>query len=113
MIRRPPRSTRTDTLFPYTTLFRSKAEIDHAFHLRLLAQPCADAPRIFSRPAHAEFQRFQASQKHPGAVWVKDGADGGAHHPGAVDKVFFGRSAEGRVWKEWVRRWRSRRATGP
>src|SRR3546814_18646737 len=27
MIRRPPRSTRTDTLFPYTTLFRS-AHID-------------------------------------------------------------------------------------
>src|SRR3546814_9030893 len=26
MIRRPPRSTRTDTLFPYTTLFRSPAE---------------------------------------------------------------------------------------
>src|SRR3546814_17411465 len=31
MIRRPPRSTRTDTLFPYTTLFRSD----------LLAQPAA------------------------------------------------------------------------
>src|SRR3546814_10211391 len=33
MIRRPPRSTRTDTLFPYTTLFRSlrldAVEIDH------------------------------------------------------------------------------------
>src|SRR3546814_9038863 len=31
MIRRPPRSTRTDTLFPYTTLFRSAvdAEGDH------------------------------------------------------------------------------------
>src|SRR3546814_10763488 len=27
MIRRPPRSTRTDTLFPYTTLFRSRAII--------------------------------------------------------------------------------------
>src|SRR3546814_9781839 len=27
MIRRPPRSTRTDTLFPYTTLFRSKAAL--------------------------------------------------------------------------------------
>src|SRR3546814_16755447 len=27
MIRRPPRSTRTDTLFPYTTLFRSFASI--------------------------------------------------------------------------------------
>src|SRR3546814_9031773 len=26
MIRRPPRSTRTDTLFPYTTLFRSPAQ---------------------------------------------------------------------------------------
>src|SRR3546814_8059806 len=28
MIRRPPRSTRTDTLFPYTTLFRSCAHSD-------------------------------------------------------------------------------------
>src|SRR3546814_14396197 len=27
MIRRPPRSTRTDTLFPYTTLFRSRRAI--------------------------------------------------------------------------------------
>src|SRR3546814_5204407 len=27
MIRRPPRSTRTDTLFPYTTLFRSRRRI--------------------------------------------------------------------------------------
>src|SRR3546814_6284801 len=27
MIRRPPRSTRTDTLFPYTTLFRSHSEL--------------------------------------------------------------------------------------
>src|SRR3546814_7137705 len=27
MIRRPPRSTRTDTLFPYTTLFRSKIDV--------------------------------------------------------------------------------------
>src|SRR3546814_13950313 len=33
MIRRPPRSTRTDTLFPYTTLFRSPAP-------RLVAAPC-------------------------------------------------------------------------
>src|SRR3546814_5789807 len=28
MIRRPPRSTRTDTLFPYTTLFRSCPNVD-------------------------------------------------------------------------------------
>src|SRR3546814_10227224 len=30
MIRRPPRSTRTDTLFPYTTLFRSQAKFSPA-----------------------------------------------------------------------------------
>src|SRR3546814_19715085 len=30
MIRRPPRSTRTDTLFPYTTLFRSQSAISKA-----------------------------------------------------------------------------------
>src|SRR3546814_8079503 len=29
MIRRPPRSTRTDTLFPYTTLFRSRLLDEH------------------------------------------------------------------------------------
>src|SRR3546814_8556516 len=29
MNRRPPRSTRTDTLFPYTTLFRSPAQADY------------------------------------------------------------------------------------
>src|SRR3546814_3322643 len=31
MIRRPPRSTRTDTLFPYTTLFRSPTDYNRAF----------------------------------------------------------------------------------
>src|SRR3546814_18918693 len=36
MIRRPPRSTRTDTLFPYTTLFRSV--------IVLLIHPDGDAP---------------------------------------------------------------------
>src|SRR3546814_1943844 len=34
MIRRPPRSTRTDTRFPYTTLFRSfRRAGDHVHHL--------------------------------------------------------------------------------
>src|SRR3546814_15604680 len=37
MIRRPPRSTRTDTLFPYTTLFRSGAfvsiDVDGSLHV--------------------------------------------------------------------------------
>src|SRR3546814_17392495 len=33
MIRRPPRSTRTDTLFPYTTLFRSHALVAAALNV--------------------------------------------------------------------------------
>src|SRR3546814_15440908 len=32
MLRRPPRSTRTDTLFPYTTLFRSPVERRQSLH---------------------------------------------------------------------------------
>src|SRR3546814_19990765 len=35
MIRRPPRSNRTDTLFPYTTLFRSPVEAARQVELRL------------------------------------------------------------------------------
>src|SRR3546814_1874734 len=37
MIRRPPRSTRTDTLFPYTTLFRSHQKTGRASPLRAQA----------------------------------------------------------------------------
>src|SRR3546814_2266774 len=45
MIRRPPRSTRTDTLFPYTTLFRSPHE------WRLAASPRPEhAPAPHPRP---------------------------------------------------------------
>src|SRR3546814_13182519 len=42
MIRRPPRSTRTDTLFPYTTLFRS---VDLDQPVRLAADRRAAVPR--------------------------------------------------------------------
>src|SRR3546814_16520390 len=35
MIRRPPRSTRTDTLFPYTTLFRSLVRLGERLHSRV------------------------------------------------------------------------------
>src|SRR3546814_20885505 len=43
MIRRPPRSTRTDTLFPYTTLFRSYALVLAALNLAIVGyiQPYA------------------------------------------------------------------------
>src|SRR3546814_6474451 len=37
MIRRPPRSTRTDTLFPYTTLFRSRNVQNLLHHVDLAA----------------------------------------------------------------------------
>src|SRR3546814_16213028 len=37
MIRRPPRSTRTDTLFPYTTLFRSGQKLDLHVVFEILA----------------------------------------------------------------------------
>src|SRR3546814_5335208 len=37
MIRRPPRSTRTDTLFPYTTLFRSEQRERHGRIFGLIA----------------------------------------------------------------------------
>src|SRR3546814_5393615 len=42
MLRRPPRSTRTDTLFPYTTLFRSRVAID-AHHGPFVHQLRAEA----------------------------------------------------------------------
>src|SRR3546814_13710670 len=39
MIRRPPRSTRTDTLFPYTTLFRSlRLELEYLRRLSSMSQ---------------------------------------------------------------------------
>src|SRR3546814_1366398 len=47
MIRRPPRSTRTDTLFPYTTLFRSAGE---ARRTRRRAGPHRHRARRTGRP---------------------------------------------------------------
>src|SRR3546814_8662047 len=47
MIRRPPRSTRTDTLFPYTTLFRSEDDIPNMI-LLLLAAEALSVPFVAS-----------------------------------------------------------------
>src|SRR3546814_10033817 len=48
MIRRPPRSTRTDTLFPYTTLFRSMDRVDAwlAASPAVLLEPTVDHARV-------------------------------------------------------------------
>src|SRR3546814_383432 len=54
MIRRPPRSTRTDTLFPYTTLFRSPEcrSVGKAFLFEQLAASPAGNPARWRQPFH-------------------------------------------------------------
>src|SRR3546814_11298319 len=67
MIRRPPRSTRTDTLFPYTTLFRSPAQ-PPAPKDAIDAMP--DSPRTRNWPAFATrvIHAGQAPDPSPGAI---------------------------------------------
>src|SRR3546814_5205125 len=62
MIRRPPRSTRTDTLFPYTTLFRSlRANLAHRQHdmrVRLGLPVLAHVPMYIHVRDHAAFDEL-------------------------------------------------------
>src|SRR3546814_12572879 len=72
MIRRPPRSTRTDTLFPYTTLFRSverpRQAADHLEPQRLpqpdRADIGADDEVELHRPKAARFRMVDRMQAH-------------------------------------------------
>src|SRR3546814_8837564 len=77
MIRRPPRSTRTDTLFPYTTLFRSvqKASRQHSsfvpfIHtspngLRQLSTVCAEAaPEAVTAAKASARANLERSEEH-------------------------------------------------
>src|SRR3546814_19023008 len=59
MIRRPPRSTRTDTLFPFTTLFRSRPHQPVNQRLRKKGE-------ITSKPASSNKARFRSgrSEEH-------------------------------------------------
>src|SRR3546814_12360465 len=50
MIRRPPRSTRTDTLFPYTTLFRSPRHPQKLFQSARKVTKVTLRPRCFAFP---------------------------------------------------------------
>src|SRR3546814_13084898 len=68
MIRRPPRSTRTDTLFPYTTLFRSwdpswpKAMNDRYWQVGLRGEyELSDQLKLISITSyqHQDLDRFQ------------------------------------------------------
>src|SRR3546814_2647453 len=60
MIRRPPRSTRTDTLFPYTTLFRSASASSSArlgsAYCHVGSPVCWTRRRIF---AHSSIRRSE------------------------------------------------------
>src|SRR3546814_3771722 len=83
MIRRPPRATRTDTLFPYTTLFRSREQARHG------------APRIARRGGEAFEDGVQGLRVHAastGAGWIS-GADPGLYCRAGV--VHSSRSARG------------------
>src|SRR3546814_4409765 len=58
MIRRPPRSTRTDTLFPYTTLFRSRQK-------RFLTSQQPAEPRNLPRSVRSHRERcIRRSEEH-------------------------------------------------
>src|SRR3546814_15451100 len=64
MIRRPPRSTRTDTLFPYTTLFRSERAFERA------EEPARSPPsrnrRRSGRGDDAQFAPTDRAHRGPG-----------------------------------------------
>src|SRR3546814_20612748 len=91
MIRRPPRSTRTDTLFPYTTLFRSGAgqlcisERETA----VMLLDCEKMAKIWQRPeaerGHKKIYFHDRVQSTPGmwrrlsGVWNARDQIGRAH----------------------------------
>src|SRR3546814_19424523 len=58
MIRRPPRSTRTDTLFPYTTRFRSRAKPTIGRHDRTHFGGIAARAFAFALPVHDRLWRY-------------------------------------------------------
>src|SRR3546814_21093129 len=70
MIRRPPRSTRTDTLFPYTTLFRSLLDETPSFVVK-----ANDALRICGQSIQIEIQlfNFKSDFIKPGVEYVLGG----------------------------------------
>src|SRR3546814_8404960 len=63
MIRRPPRSTRTDTLFPYTTLFRS--EIRGQFPGRVVAVTKAVGDYVRRGELLARIESSESLQVYP------------------------------------------------
>src|SRR3546814_17250886 len=76
MIRRPPRSTRTDTLFPYTTLFRSQRARRHGAAVRLRAGGVGegtDADRGLQRLSLGAHRRAGGTGLFLGRRYRRDG----------------------------------------
>src|SRR3546814_16823040 len=108
MIRRPPRSTRTDTLFPYTTLFRSDPPSSpKRREIHSLARPMDQVrPTPTAMPpkaTHRKLSAASASEKVP----VRAAAMAKRRHT-SPDASFSNRSEERRVGKEWVGKCESR-----
>src|SRR3546814_7201035 len=80
MIRRPPRSTRTDTLFPYTTLFRSSKYFYDAEGSRLFERIC-EQPEYYLTRVELALMRTHvadiAAQLGPGVRLVEYGSGAG------------------------------------
>src|SRR3546814_16575983 len=118
MIRRPPRSTRTDTLFPYTTLFRS-AERGAAEKARRNIGPqfnrAGGQPRIVRRNLRQPRERPQHRRGVGGATANAGGdrqvlAETDRERPGCAECAGerVDRTEESRVGKERVSTCRSR-----
>src|SRR3546814_10464482 len=73
MIRRPPKATRTDTLFPYTTLFRSEGEARLRRHLTVgpaSASAAPPSPRQSGNPADTpDLAYSDSASSHQTGVW--------------------------------------------
>src|SRR3546814_16622432 len=88
MIRRPPRSTRTDTLFPYTTLFRSVGKFD--YHLPGITKRATDPVRL-ERKGRGDFEQDPASTRCDGSAdkWVSYFENSTLEHSGCDRRSGF------------------------
>src|SRR3546814_2859789 len=96
MITRPPRSTLTDTLFPYTTLFRSAARLRRCDHV-----PCSSRAGTAFCPEGEDQQGESDGTGRPvdrPRDDVDSGRDGRAQWRGAVDWLWLYRV------RDWVDR---------
>src|SRR3546814_6380814 len=75
MIRRPPQSTRTDTLFPYTTLFRSDGDADTSILHYSLHADYEVLPGLFPLIEMNGFTPIDHANRLTGALGELDGVD--------------------------------------